>query len=406
MDDNSHAPQTHHSRSECEMLERLKLTDSKQNPSLDGTGMDVEVVEVQVSPMSVSEASADVFRPSTNTAPSAIIEKEARDLIADPKHLRDLFGGYKRLCNQMNYKTEMAKLTTLLAEIRCHFPKLEGYEDVSNLEINAPDDYPTHTEEIKFLFACLQNQSVGYRQTSAVGFIDDVGNMLQTLLIRTSTKQGYKYAPLCEGSTRQIRILKLLHASEERLQCSLEHVDLSSATYVALSYEWGNEKKHTWMEVIDSVNGRTLGMIPLTDNLYNALCDLHLSPQVTSKMFWIDQICIDQTNELERGHQVDLMGLIYQNAQRVISYLGPEHPTDEEAFGLIYRLEAQYNHILDSPMLNDETIEWRRVFDEPDQIPHELRCQINPSESIWHAIWMIAHGPWTRRLWMVQEVRS
>lgn len=37
---------------------------------------------------------------------------------------------------------------------------------------------------------------------------------------------------------------------------------------------------------------------------------------------WIDALCINQQDVLERGHQVDMMGVIYRGAQRVIAWLG------------------------------------------------------------------------------------
>jgi hypothetical protein len=38
-------------------------------------------------------------------------------------------------------------------------------------------------------------------------------------------------------------------------------------------------------------------MISLTENLKNALQDLCNTGELTSKVFWIDQICIDQEDE-------------------------------------------------------------------------------------------------------------
>ncbi|PMD12806.1 hypothetical protein NA56DRAFT_531324, partial [Hyaloscypha hepaticicola] len=39
---------------------------------------------------------------------------------------------------------------------------------------------------------------------------------------------------------------------------------------------------------------------------------------------WIDQICIDQENELEKNHQVARMGLLFAWAEQVLTWLGPE----------------------------------------------------------------------------------
>jgi hypothetical protein len=63
-------------------------------------------------------------------------------------------------------------------------------------------------------------------------------------------------------------------------------------------------------------DGRPVGTIPLTKNLNDALRDLWNAAELTSKLFWTDQICIDQEGE-EKSHQVALMGKIYENAKRV-----------------------------------------------------------------------------------------
>lgn len=56
------------------------------------------------------------------------------------------------------------------------------------------------------------------------------------------------------------------------------------------------------------------------------------------RSFWVDAICIDQTNTPERNAQVQQMWRIYSNAEWVLSWLGP--PTDEiiTAFGLLHTI--------------------------------------------------------------------
>jgi hypothetical protein len=43
---------------------------------------------------------------------------------------------------------------------------------------------------------------------------------------------------------------------------------------------------------------------------------------VLSRYLWIDQLCIDQDNNVEKGPQIQLMGDIYRNAERVVIWLG------------------------------------------------------------------------------------
>jgi hypothetical protein len=46
--------------------------------------------------------------------------------------------------------------------------------------------------------------------------------------------------------------------------------------------------------IVTDENDRLVGSIPLTANLKNAVGDLRNRERLSSKVFWIDQICIDQ----------------------------------------------------------------------------------------------------------------
>lgn len=52
---------------------------------------------------------------------------------------------------------------------------------------------------------------------------------------------------------------------------------------------------------------------------------------------WVDQICIDQSNTVERNAQVSLMGQIYARARNVIAWLGRHDRDAEDAIGYIKR---------------------------------------------------------------------
>jgi hypothetical protein len=60
-------------------------------------------------------------------------------------------------------------------------------------------------------------------------------------------------------------------------------------------------------------------------------------------VFWIDQICIHQEGE-EKGHQVGLIGQIYKNAVRVITYMGPagDEEVEREGERLLVRLDRHF----------------------------------------------------------------
>ena len=155
-----------------------------------------------------------------------------------------------------------------------------------------------------------------------------------------------------------IRVLHL-RPSQDRIEFSLEQVKHTDGGYQALSYAWGHLETVSDAFVVDAATGATVGRIPLTKNLHNALRDLKTSHGVGSirprayapvgcfptlqnsinrsgdaedtedgshnaeLTLWIDQICIDQEIMEEKNHQVSMMASIYSNASRVITYFGP-----------------------------------------------------------------------------------
>ncbi|OAG06323.1 uncharacterized protein CC84DRAFT_1090801, partial [Paraphaeosphaeria sporulosa] len=97
--------------------------------------------------------------------------------------------------------------------------------------------------------------------------------------------------------------------------------DKKAATkYTCLSYRWGDdEATHTVL-----INGK---IRCVRQNLFDFLDMWKHGRRRRRKLkrwFWIDALCIDQTNAAERNHQVQKMGQIYSNAEEVIVWLGKE----------------------------------------------------------------------------------
>ncbi|KAH6715591.1 heterokaryon incompatibility, partial [Leptodontidium sp. MPI-SDFR-AT-0119] len=104
------------------------------------------------------------------------------------------------------------------------------------------------------------------------------------------------------------------------LQCYLTVVSLlqdpRDLKYQALSYTWGKADGSNLKIWVNGV------LVPVRRNLLCALRVLRADPMAGSLPIWIDALCINQQDVLERGHQVDMMGVIYRGAQRVIAWLG------------------------------------------------------------------------------------
>ncbi|KAM7211194.1 Heterokaryon incompatibility protein (HET) domain containing protein [Rhypophila decipiens] len=87
--------------------------------------------------------------------------------------------------------------------------------------------------------------------------------------------------------------------------------------YEALSYSWGS-----YCSLPTSTSTIQCNGIPfsVTATLFDAQTRLRMP--ATARTLWIDAICINQDNPLERAQQVNLMGEIYKGAGRVVVWLG------------------------------------------------------------------------------------
>ena len=119
--------------------------------------------------------------------------------------------------------------------------------------------------------------------------------------------------------------------------------------YQALSYFWG-DADDLYNIKIDS---KTL---QIRRNLYDFLQTVpDVKPSIlpngsVPSHLWIDQVCINQENGIERNHQVQQMKQIFSRAGRVIAWLGP--CSDAETLRLIEQAES----------LSPDAYEWWTVW--------------------------------------------
>lgn len=134
--------------------------------------------------------------------------------------------------------------------------------------------------------------------------------------IMTQSWRKYRYERLNTGRD-EIRLLTLLPDPDENglVCCAMVTFDLTTAPkFQALSYDWGPPDR-TWTIFVD---GRAM---TIRQNLWLFL-DMFRTEERNKGFLWIDQICIDQQDNTERGHQVKLMGRIYSKAVRTLVWLG------------------------------------------------------------------------------------
>jgi hypothetical protein len=106
----------------------------------------------------------------------------------------------------------------------------------------------------------------------------------------------------------------------------LRHVSLDvleKPLYETISYAWGE----TTLAGHILVDG---GVINIPASAVSALQYMRLPDK--SRTLWIDCICIDQQDEMEKNHQVALMSDIYTNSHQTLSFIGEDDGTAAKAF--------------------------------------------------------------------------
>ncbi|KAL2063949.1 hypothetical protein VTL71DRAFT_4443 [Oculimacula yallundae] len=163
---------------------------------------------------------------------------------------------------------------------------------------------------------------------SRLEFVGQMDNLAGTLDERSVQSPAYKpvihlrtadlpyeYKAL-NHTKKQIRLLRLGLITKEGIihNLVLELFDLSAAPqFFALSYVWGQPDKIMSLPCND-------GNIMITQNLFRALeTSFARYPDV---WIWADGISINQDDLIERGHQVAMMGDIYDQAALVIAHTG------------------------------------------------------------------------------------
>ncbi|KAI0399578.1 hypothetical protein F4802DRAFT_588771 [Xylaria palmicola] len=125
----------------------------------------------------------------------------------------------------------------------------------------------------------------------------------------------FAYSDLKPGQLRLLRPVVIRNGTFISLE--IVHFGLNRAPpYAAVSYTWGEGDEMDMLQL----NGRDF---PVRRNLWSCLNYLGLNARLSeAKYLWVDAICINQENILERNAQVRVMDEIYKNACYVSIWLG------------------------------------------------------------------------------------
>jgi hypothetical protein len=199
----------------------------------------------------------------------------------------------------------------------------------------------------------------------------------------------YVYTPIDHHN--DIRILKILRGSEgDPLMCMLfpsaapsssGHSKLDSFPYAALSYCWGDDNpiypvEMFWSDTGEHDNAPTGRVFYIRRSLNAALRQLR--DPYHGVDIWVDALCINQADNVEKKTQVAGMHRIYSAAKEVIVWLGEGNDEIRKTFDLL-------RSILDLQELEKLTTD-------------ETKCEQ------WICIIKLMRRPWFTRRWVIQEL--
>lgn len=168
----------------------------------------------------------------------------------------------------------------------------------------------------------------------------------------------------------------------------------SPPRYEALSYVWGSPEPPQFIRV-----GRHDGAtIQITTSLKTALQHLRYPDQ--KRIMWIDALCINQSDDIEKGAEVARMGELFACAAHVVVWLGPEADESGRAMEKLYyfgsQIDVNWGGVqLITPAAGMDQVDYRTA--DPN---YDLPLDTQDSA----AIISLLNRDWFDRLWVRQEI--
>jgi len=221
------------------------------------------------------------------------------------------------------------------------------------------------------------------------------------------------YAKLKDG---EIRVARVEHSvSTDGIALSLATVDLAmKPEYIALSYTWGDaENRHGRSQGATYTVKLSGRVVPVEENLHDALQYLGWRAQHEELPVFIDAICINQSDMIERSAQYQLIRQVYESATYIWCWLGI--PLDESSVKQAVQLMRKFNGILadgfkmngmDGENASDDDIRAVKQTvspDDPSLFPIEKDSDCYKG---WEGLMGICDRRYWQRTWVQQEATA
>lgn len=221
---------------------------------------------------------------------------------------------------------------------------------------------------------------------------------------------GFKYSPLESGDMIRLLRIDYSHTDSLTLKGTIFHFDrnraVMDAPWIAISYRWGEAQDVVPMSLRFQMCGSLDTATLLNDcdsyqthyvprSALDTLLALHGQGCIAGNKVWIDALCINQADIVEKSAQVRAMGDIYRLASSTVVYLGPSSPWTAKAIRFMSKLESCFVSLGAGKSCEASmAFCFQHLFD--------MTASSRNSEE-WLALREFLRCTWFARTWVVQE---
>ncbi|KAI2466535.1 HET-domain-containing protein [Annulohypoxylon bovei var. microspora] len=195
----------------------------------------------------------------------------------------------------------------------------------------------------------------------------------------------YHYKPLSAEDEIRCIVLNSARDDEAPLKCSIVQYRRSVQTvdYFAISYAWGEPEFSRNLEIRDNGDVSYLRITPNVDAMLRRLRALRLL-----RYLWIDAICLNQADKIEKAQQIPAIGRIFGEAKVVHIWLGLEDRLTTQLFILLRQVNLLPE--VEKGEMASRVAPFLRKH--PGNAASGLRCFVE-----------FFDRPWFSRRWIIQE---
>ncbi|RBR13500.1 uncharacterized protein FIESC28_08128 [Fusarium coffeatum] len=276
----------------------------------------------------------------------------------------------------MSLQSEMSTLTE---------NPLDLYHDGLGLEIHTAHDssfiarpgtnsYPQ--ERLDAFIAEIQASPSGVPRAPSQGLYKPITNPYEIRVLEIKSGIG---AETLRGSLHYCTVEFDPPDLKYKAKWAISSADYSEPVFfTALSYTWGPN-------VFDSIIECDGFVKKITKSLDSAIRQFRHPDD--SIMMWIDQICINQDDNIEKAQQIPLMSKIYKLATNTVIWLGEASEGSDSALKLLERIVSCLQLTLSNP-----------------DFPDLERLGLPEADSkVWEHLCELLTRKWFTRVWVIQE---